>query len=138
MPGSQGVSSPHRRTAAKIPQSEGAGEEVTGAIAGASCNVGINWIVDTQTFREPLRRPRILSETRGSQPDELDEPLPKRLDGKVTKKGVLAFAGGTYCEVWVGLWDKGGEEAGRERADPEKVGLILTTLTPLISPHRWP
>ena len=82
-------------------------------------------------FHEPLRRPTVVSEPQVSPLDESSEPPPvKRLDGKITKKGELAFAGGTYCEVWVGLWDKGGEEAGREKSDPEKVSLGLATFCP--------
>ena len=70
-----------------------------------------------------MRRPAIVElETRESPLVEADETPPvKRLDGKVTKKGELPFAGGTYCEVWMGLWDKCGEEAEREKGDLEKV-----------------
>ena len=83
-------------------------------------------------FHEPLRRPTVVHEAQESLLDESSEPPPvKRLDGKITRKGELAFAGGTYCEVWVGMWDKGGEEAGREKADPEKVGLGRVDSTPL-------
>jgi len=54
-------------------------------------------------------------------------PTVKRLDGEVTKVGVLAFAGGTSCEVWVGQWEKcGGGEIGGERVDVEKVSLSLS------------
>ena len=51
-----------------------------------------------------------------------DEPPPlKRLDGEVTRKGQLASAGGTYCETWVGKWEKGGGEVGGKKANGEKV-----------------
>ena len=64
--------------------------------------------------------------------DESSDPPPvKQLNGKITREGELAFAGGTYCEVWIGLWDKGSEEAGREKADPEKVILGHVDSTPL-------
>jgi len=91
----------------------------------------MTWMVDVQKvqFHEPLRRPTMIYDIQESLLDESSKPPPvKRLDGKVTKKGELAFAGGTYCEVWVGLWDNGGgEEIGVEKADPEKVGLSLAT-----------
>ena len=61
-----------------------------------------------------------------------DPPPVKRLNGNITKRGDLPFAGGTYCEVWVGSWDKGGE-AGREGGGPEKVSVGLVTLTLLTS-----
>ena len=74
-----------------------------------------------------LERDTVEHETRESQPVETTGPPPvKRLDGEVTKKGELAFAGGAYCEVWIGLWDKC-EEVGKEKADPEKVSLSVTT-----------
>lgn len=81
-------------------------------------------------FSEPLQRDTV------EQPVEISEPPPvKRLDGKVTRNGELAFARGTYCDVWVGLWDKGGrEEVGSEKVDPEKVSLSFTTSTLLTLP----
>jgi len=84
-------------------------------------------------FDEPLRRPTVLEEPQEGQSVEPSTPPPvKVLDGKVTRKGELAFAGGTYCEVWVGLWDKGGgEEAGRDKADGEKEK-VSSGLTPVI------
>ena len=67
-----------------------------------------------------------------SQLVEADElPPVTRLDGKVLKKGELAFAGGTYFEVWVGSWDKrGGEGVGGF----EKVGLSLIASSLLTLP----
>ena len=47
-------------------------------------------------------------------------PPVKRLDGEVTRLGDIPFAGGLYCEVWVGRWEKG-SEVGRERTEAEKV-----------------
>jgi len=76
-------------------------------------------------FREPPRR---------STEVEHDPPPVKRLDGKITREGELAFGGGTHCEVWVGLWEKGGKESGREKVDPEKVSLGLTTSALLTMP----
>jgi hypothetical protein len=87
---------------------------------------------------------------------QLDEPLPppnaeresgevneappvKQLDGEITRLEEIPFAGGTYCEVWVGRWVKevgtekpGGREAGREKTggektDGEKVSFNLVT-----------
>lgn len=31
-------------------------------------------------------------------------PIIKVLDGEVTKVGSLAVAGGTYSDIWVGMW----------------------------------
>ena len=79
-----------------------------------------------------MRPPTAVHETQEAPMNESSDPPPvKRLNGKITRTGDLPFAGGTYCEVWVGLWDKGGEEAGREKADPEKVSLGLADSTPL-------
>jgi len=74
-------------------------------------------MTDTQKLRflEPL-------------PQREETPLVKRLDGEVTSIGDIAFAGGMYCEVWVGRWEKGGREGiGEEKVDVEKVSLSLTT-----------
>ena len=64
--------------------------------------------------------------------DESNDPPPiKRLNGKITRTEELNLAKGTHCEVLVGLWDKGGEEAGRGKVDPEKVRFGLVNSTPL-------
>jgi len=53
--------------------------------------------------------------------DQIDDVPPvKRLDGEVTKRGVLPFAGGLHSEFWLGEWKKGG-------GIRETVGLSLTT-----------
>ena len=50
----------------------------------------------------------------------------------------MAFAGGVNCEVWMGLWEKGGagkagdRGAGKEKADAERVSLSLAASVPLI------
>ena len=68
-------------------------------------------------FSEPLRHDT------AERPVETGElPLVKRLDGEVTRSGELPLAGGSYCEVWIGLWDKGGGKEVRR----EKVGLGFT------------
>ena len=74
-------------------------------------------------------RDTVEHDTQESQPVRTTEPPPvKRLNGEVTRRGELPYAGGTYCEVWIGYWNKGGrEEVWREKADPEKVGLSFTT-----------
>ena len=52
------------------------------------------------------------------QPVETNQTPPiKRLDGEVTSLGDVPFAGGTYCEVWVGQW--------RKKEDWEEVSLSL-------------
>jgi len=74
-------------------------------------------MADTQKLRflEPL-------------PQREEIPLVKRLDGEVTRLGEIAFAGGMYCEVWVGRWEKGSREGtGGEKVDVEKVSLSLAT-----------
>jgi len=68
--------------------------------------------------------PRRVAEP-GTRETQIDEVPPiKLLDGEVTVRGELAFAGGTHCELWRGQWKKGGgiEETG------ETVGSSLTTL----------
>lgn len=69
-----------------------------------------------------------------NQPVEADEAPPvKRLNGEVTRQGESAFAGGTYCEVWVGQWIKPvGEGVGGEGSNVEKVSLSLADHIPLI------
>ena len=55
------------------------------------------------------------------------EPPIERLNGEVTRIGGIAFAGGTYCEIWQGWWEKPGNEGGyKEMGDGEKVRLNLT------------
>lgn len=78
---------------------------------------------------------------------ETNKPPPvKRLDGEVKRQGEMAFSGGMHCEVWIGIWDKGGGEKGRgeetsgekvggkrmdgEKMDSEKVSLSLVPSTP--------
>jgi hypothetical protein len=63
-------------------------------------------------------------EVQDTPPIEADEAPPvKRLDGEVTRLGTISFSGGTYCEVWVGQWVKG----GGAKVEVEKVSLSLTT-----------
>lgn len=72
-------------------------------------------------FPEPPPRRITEHETQDASPVEGNEPPPiRRLDGEITRLEDIAFAGGTYCEVWVGRWVKGGGE-------DEKVSLSLTT-----------
>jgi len=86
-------------------------------------------------FHKPPQRPTQVEDTQKSPLDESSDPPPvKRLDGKITREGELPFGGGTHCEVWVGLWDKGGKQSGREKVDPEKVSLGFTTSALLTTP----
>ena len=78
----------------------------------------MTWMADVQKARFDERLPH--QESRPVDHSEL--PSVKRLDRKVTRKGDIPFAGGVYCEVWVGFLDNGGG-----KADPEKAGLSLTT-----------
>ena len=88
-------------------------------------NIGDDVDIQRVQFDEPLSRRTLERETQEeSQLIEVNEALPvKRLDGEVTRLGKVAFAGGMYCEIWVGRWKKGGE---REEVE-EKVCLRLTT-----------
>ena len=60
-----------------------------------------------------------------------EEPPVKRLDGEVTRRGEedIPFSGGTYCEVWVGLWEK----RNGEKVEAEKVSLSLVISILLIA-----
>lgn len=61
-----------------------------------------------------------------SQPVEVEEVSPvNRLDGQIERQGGIPFAGGTYYEVWEGLWKKGGGEVGGGKV--EKVSVNLST-----------
>ena len=76
-------------------------------------------------------------ETQESQSVEANETPPvKRLDGEVVRevmrRGETAFAGGTYCRVWVGWWEKGGGEVGREKVSLGLATSILLT-RPLVA-----
>ena len=155
-PASQGVHSPHRRGVDRTPKSDGTSEGVTSAVTGTGQNVGTfvasaedidddcpdgqSKNIQKLRFDEPSRRPTVEGEPPESQPVESSEPPHiKRLDGRITRMGELAFAGGTYCEVWVGRWDKGGEEAGREKGGAEKVSLSFAVSILLKTAfHRWP
>ena len=67
--------------------------------------------------------------TRGSQSVEADDemPLVKRLDGDITRQGVLAFVGGPHCETWIGQLKRCNQgEGGREEVY-EKVSLRLAS-----------
>lgn len=77
-------------------------------------------------------------EVQDVQPAEVDEAPPVRqLDGAVTRLGSIPFSGGTYCEVWMGQWAKGGHmdggrgDVGEGQVKVEKVKLRLVTPTPL-------
>ena len=72
-----------------------------------------------------------IQDVQSTEPNEA--PPVRRLDGEVTKRGDVALAGGTHCEVWVGEWVKGGRMEGGE-GDVEKVRLRLIMSTPL----TWP
>ena len=86
---------------------------------------GFQWL----RFQEPPPRHTTEYEMQDVQSVEANEaPSFKRLDGEVTKLEDIAFAGGTYYEVWVGRWVKG----GGEKAEVEKVSLSLTTSVLLI------
>jgi hypothetical protein len=81
-------------------------------------------------FNEPLPHPNA-----GRESGEANEAPPvKVLDKEVTRLEEIPFAGGTYCEVWVGRWVKevgadkpGSGEAGGEKTDGEKVSSSLVT-----------
>ena len=78
---------------------------------------GFQWL----RFYEPPSRHTTEHDIQDVQSLEGDEMQPvKRLDGEVTRLEDMAFAGGTYCEVWVGQWARGGGEV-------EKVSMSLTT-----------
>jgi len=85
----------------------------------------------TGEVQAPSLHPQRIQETRSVQANEV--PPIKRLGGEVTRLGETPFAGGTYCEVWMGRWvkqggEKGsGEKIGREKVEVEKVSLSLTT-----------
>ena len=119
--------------------SEGVGDEPATAVTGTDHDQVLSlrsprmrimtWMVNAQGIRINLPPPHSLEEheTQESQPAESRElPPVKRLDGMVTRDEDRPFAGGTYCEVWVGLWDRGGGIDGGE-ADEEKVNTSLTT-----------
>ena len=84
-------------------------------------------------FKEPLPYPNA-----GRESGEANEAPPvKVLDKEVTRLEEIPFAGGTYCDLWVGRWVKevgaekpGSGEAGGEKTDGEKVNssLIASTL----------
>lgn len=77
-------------------------------------------------FPEPPSRRTTEEGIQDPLPVEANEvPSIKRLDGEITRLEDIAFAGGTYCEVWVGRWVKGSGEV-------EKVSLSLTTVFLLI------
>ena len=77
-------------------------------------------------FPEPPSRRTTEHETQDASSIEASEaPSIRRLDGEITRLEDIAFAGGTYCEVWVGRWVKGGGE-------DEKVSLSLNTSVLLI------
>jgi len=87
---------------------------------------------------EPLLRRAIERGIHEGQPLEDKVPPIKRLDGEVRMLGKVAFARGTYCEVWVGWRDEGGRKRGsegvdRREVDVEKVSLSL--VTPILL--RW-
>ena len=109
-------------------------------------------MVDIQKLRfdEPLPHRTAEHEIQSQSAEANEAPPVKRLDKEVTRLGEIAFAGGMYCEVWVGRWEKGGGErgsgegvggeksgdkgAGGEKGDVEKVNLNLITFILLISP----
>ena len=64
--------------------------------------------------------------------DPRELPSVKRLNGKVIRKGDIAFAGGVHCEVWEGLLDR--EEVDGKKIDAEKVSLSLAPSIPLTPP----
>ena len=79
-------------------------------------------------FNEPSSPRPVEHEKREVQSNEAGENVVvKRLDGQVMKPAEVAFAGGTYCEVWVGQWHKPGEKEG----GGEKVRLSLPASTQL-------
>ena len=85
---------------------------------------------DTQRFQFHESLPHTTEpETQDIKANE--EPPVKRLDGEVTKRGEedIPFSGGTYCEVWVGLWEK----RSGEKVEAEKVSLSLVISILLIA-----
>lgn len=82
-----------------------------------------------QSHEPPPPRRTTEHEIKDIQPPEANEaPSIRRLDGEVTRLEEIAFAAGTYCEVWEGRWAKG----GGEKAEVEKVSLNLTAFILLI------
>lgn len=79
-------------------------------------------MADVQNHELPLHQ-TAEPETLESHSVEANRPAPvKRLDGEVKREGEMAFSGGMYCEVWIGIWEKGSGEKGREDASGDKVG----------------
>ena len=73
-------------------------------------------------FDEPLPHRTSEHESQESQSVEDGQVPPvNRLNGEVTRLGEIAFAGGTYCEIWQGKW-----ETDKDKGDGEKVRLSLT------------
>lgn len=101
---------------------------------------------DTQS-REPSLRQTEEPETLDSHSVETNQPPPvRKLNGEVARQEEMAFVAGPHCEVWIGLWGKGGgvkdstegtgggkvggEGVEGENSDVEKVnpGLITSIL----------
>ena len=77
---------------------------------------------------EPVPHNTVEHEPRESQQIEASELPPiRRLDGEVTRMGAHPYAGGTYCEIWEGLWRKHGQGAVGREALGEMVSLSLIT-----------
>ena len=101
-------------------------------------------MTDIQNHESPLHQTAGPEATEGHSVEPNQPPVYKRLDGEVKRQGEMPFSGGAHCEVWIGIWEKGGGEKGRgkevsgekvdgkgmdgEKADSEKVSLNLVTV----------
>lgn len=92
--------------------------------SGAIGNQGIHPSGEGATEAQvPSLRPQGIQDIQSVRSDEVS-PI-KRLDGEVTRLQKRPFAGGAYCEVWVGQWVK---DWGKGRGvEVEKVSLSPTT-----------
>jgi len=74
-------------------------------------------------------------ETQSNRSVEVNEaPTVKRLDGDVTRVEEVSIAGGLYCEVWEGRWERGsGEGISREKVGDKGVRGEKVSLSPTAS-----
>ena len=82
-------------------------------------------IPDTQKFQSHESLLSHATEPEINDIEVNEAPPVKRLDGEVTREGQedLPFSGGTYCEVWIGRWEK----RSGEKVEVEKVSLSPVT-----------
>jgi hypothetical protein len=72
-------------------------------------------MAENQTHGTRVRQTTKREMTESSTIEASELPIVKNLDGEVTRQGDFAFAEGSYCEIWVGSWEKVGKEVGREK-----------------------